>query len=233
MVIKNNLYFMKDFLKVIFFTLLIFSLYINTFTIYLFDTINKQEFNINKAESKMAALIEEKEKARYLISKYNQIIDINNVLIYFTNGNVRYSTMDIAYTIVDESRKNKIDPYLVLSLILTESSFNHRSISRKGAIGLMQILPNTAYYISKFKDDIDISHKKELFDPITNIKIGVSYFAYLLKKYNGNIKYAIIAYNLGPSNLNYRLRKKKKVPKFYYNRVIRNYQLISNVKNSA
>ncbi|WP_188020317.1 lytic transglycosylase domain-containing protein [Deferribacter autotrophicus] len=224
---------MNSFLKVLFFTLLTFSLYINSISAYLFDIINKQEIYINKIENKITTLINEKEDTRYLISKYNQIIDINNVLTYFTNGNVRYSTMDIAYTIVDESTKNNIDPYLVLSLILTESSFNHRSISRKGAIGLMQILPNTAYYISKFNDDIDISHKKELFDPITNIKIGVSYFAYLLKKYNGNIKYAIIAYNLGPSNLNYRLRKKKKVPKFYYNRVIRNYQLISNVKNSA
>ncbi|WP_161595885.1 lytic transglycosylase domain-containing protein [Deferribacter desulfuricans] len=181
----------------------------------------------------LSSLINKKSKNKYLISKYNQIIDINNVLSYLTNKNIKYSTMDISYTIVDESTKEHIDPYLILSLILTESSFNHKSISRKGAIGLMQILPNTAYYVSQLNDDIDISHRKELFDPITNIKIGISYFSYLLKKYNGNVKYAIIAYNLGPTKLNYRLRKNKKLPKFYYNKVLRNYQLISTIKNNA
>ncbi|MGA1862931.1 lytic transglycosylase domain-containing protein [Deferribacter thermophilus] len=221
------------FCKVLFLTLFTYSLLVTSLSQYYFNKIDLLEELSLKKTDYLASLYNSKSKNKYLISKYNQIIDINNVLSYLTNNNVPYSTMDISYTIVEESTKENIDPYLILSLILTESSFNHKSISRKGAIGLMQILPNTAYYISNLNDDIEISHKKELFDPITNIKIGINYFAYLIKKYNGNVKYAIIAYNLGPSNLNYRLRKKKRIPKFYYNRVIRNYQLISTIKNNA
>ncbi|BAI81060.1 conserved hypothetical protein [Deferribacter desulfuricans SSM1] len=229
---KNNLV-LNSFLNNLFLILFTYSILISALTYYNINKINMLEKLTSEKVTVLSSLINKKSKNKYLISKYNQIIDINNVLSYLTNKNIKYSTMDISYTIVDESTKEHIDPYLILSLILTESSFNHKSISRKGAIGLMQILPNTAYYVSQLNDDIDISHRKELFDPITNIKIGISYFSYLLKKYNGNVKYAIIAYNLGPTKLNYRLRKNKKLPKFYYNKVLRNYQLISTIKNNA
>lgn len=160
------------------------------------------------------------------IKRLNFFMDVKNIeeiISEFTSGYNDYTTTDIAYTIVEESVKNNIDPYLIVAMIKTESSFRYRIVSRKGAIGLMQILPNTAFYISSKTDEISLSHSKEIFDPILNIKLGVSYFVYLLNKYDGDEKLAIIAYNLGPTNLNRYLNRSDSYPEFYYHKVINNY----------
>jgi soluble lytic murein transglycosylase len=86
--------------------------------------------------------------------------------------------------------RSVVDPYLVLSLIRQESAFNERAMSRAGAMGLMQLMPRTA-------SRIEPRARRRLFDPTTNVRIGVKYFSKLLGKYNGDTELALAAYNAG------------------------------------
>lgn len=168
---------------------------------------------------------------REKIAFYSKVLDIKRLLSELKINIKNYSKTDLAYTIVKESAKHNIDPYLIIALIRTESSFRSHVISYKGAVGLMQVLPNTAYYISQKVDELDYRKKNELFDPIKNITFGINYFAYLKNKFNGNEQYAIMAYNLGPTNLNRYLNKRDYLPKFYYNRVMANYERILEINS--
>jgi soluble lytic murein transglycosylase len=103
--------------------------------------------------------------------------------------------------IMEASRRYQVDPYLVLAIIRSESSFRTDRISPKGAVGLMQIMPDTADWIvgkAGFRPD----GENYLFDPKMNIHIGTWYLAFLLQMYNGNQVKAIAAYNAGPGNVN-------------------------------
>lgn len=151
--------------------------------------------------------------------------DTVNVLRKFARWYDDKILKDIAFALVEESIKNDIDPLLMLAIMKTESSFRYSSVSAKGAVGLMQILPDTAYYISDKIADFDVQNKNELFDPVINIRLGVNYFAYLMNKL-GDQKLSIIAYNFGPSNLKSYIEYGKNPPLFYYYKVMDNYHSI-------
>ncbi|WP_022849844.1 lytic transglycosylase domain-containing protein [Limisalsivibrio acetivorans] len=170
----------------------------------------------------------EKQKAAFSA----KVLDIHAILSNFPVNYSKIGLMDFAYLIASEAEKHDIDPYLILALIKTESSFNKRVISHKGAVGLMQLLPGTAFYISNKTEGLTLNKAKELFDPEMNVKLGVSYFSYLINKYN-NVKYAIIAYNFGPGNMTRRLRSGSPLPSFYYNKVMKNYRLMMSYSSRA
>lgn len=136
----------------------------------------------------------------------------------------------IAAIIAREADKHNIDPVLVVSLIYVESSFNRKALSNKNAKGLMQLLPDTAEYIKR-KSRKDVDDAKNLFDVETNIKLGIAYLDYLITKTKGNIEYALIAYNMGPSNLNKAL-KRNKLPKTYSNKVLAEYNRLVKEVNA-
>lgn len=136
----------------------------------------------------------------------------------------------IAAIIAREADKHNIDPVLVVSLIYVESSFNRKALSNKNAKGLMQLLPDTAEYIKR-KSRKDVDDAKNLFDVETNIKLGIAYLDYLITKTNGNVEYALIAYNMGPSNLNKAL-KRNKLPKTYSNKVLAEYNRLVKEVNA-
>ena len=73
-----------------------------------------------------------------------------------------------------------VDKALILSFIRQESNFNKDAKSRKGALGLMQVLPSTAKFISKNKN-IKRGNKNILLEPLINIEVGQEYINYLLK----------------------------------------------------
>lgn len=89
-----------------------------------------------------------------------------------------------------------IDEMLIYSIIKAESNFEANAKSQSGAIGLMQIMENTAIETAKELDYDNIT-KEKLYEPEINIQIGVKYFAKLLKLYDNNLNLAIIAYNAG------------------------------------
>ena len=100
-----------------------------------------------------------------------------------------------------ESVKNRLDPFLTLSLIRQESMFDHRAVSPASARGLMQLMPATAKTtsdsMSKDAKDAQRFDEDSLFDPETNIRLGAAHFASLAGKYEGNVIRSIAAYNAG------------------------------------
>jgi len=80
-----------------------------------------------------------------------------------------------------------IEPRLALAIATTESNFNPNATSPKNAMGVMQLIPETA---SRF-------NVKDTFDPVENIKGGLSYLRWLLAYYRGNVALAVAGYNAG------------------------------------
>ena len=98
--------------------------------------------------------------------------------------------------IIDKySKIKKVDPFLIMALIKQESTFKASVVSPSRAYGLMQLLLNTANLMArKYKRRV---YRTNLFNPEINIKFGVEYLKDLIDKYNGNIYYALAAYNAG------------------------------------
>lgn len=87
-----------------------------------------------------------------------------------------------------------LDKPLLASLILKESGYNARAVSRAGAMGLTQLMPATARGIN---DRVFDGRYSDFFDPETNICMGAAHLAGLLGTYNGDVTAALIAYNGG------------------------------------
>ena len=92
------------------------------------------------------------------------------------------------------SLKYNLEYELVAGLICIESSFDNTTISSKGAVGLMQILPSTAEWLCEL-NNIEYNDDK-LTDPEFNINLGCYYLNLLIKKFD-NVDTAIVAYNAG------------------------------------
>lgn len=101
---------------------------------------------------------------------------------------IRLNTDDYADTVRAIAKKYKIDAALVRAVIHAESAFNAKALSKKGAQGLMQLMPGTA-------KDLGVTNA---FDVQQNIEGGVKYLAGLLNTFDGDIKLATAAYNAGP-----------------------------------
>ena len=98
------------------------------------------------------------------------------------------------------AEKYQVEENLIYALIKAESNFNEEATSHKGAIGLMQLMEETAVERSNIIDNETVE-THDLYDPETNIKLGTSYIAYLLGLYSGNTILALTAYNAGLGNV--------------------------------
>jgi len=128
----------------------------------------------------------------------------------------------LAGIIRKESRKYDYDWKLILAIIKTESQFNARARSHKGARGLMQVLPSTAEWLSP-KMGLKYGGRDSLYDPEYNIKLG-TYYLHILHQRFGSIDKAIAAYNRGPNGLARHLRQNKKLPSKYLAKVMGYYK---------
>jgi len=92
--------------------------------------------------------------------------------------------------------QNRLDPHLVASLIRQESEFNPQAISRANAMGLMQLLPGVGKGMAK---ELKIHHfsTDALLTPTTNLQLGTRYFKHMVDHYDGQVEYALAAYNAG------------------------------------
>lgn len=104
------------------------------------------------------------------------------------------------------SKENNVDKYMIYAIIKAESNFKSDVKSNSNAIGLMQLLENTAVEMSNLIKQDEIT-EKSLYDPEMNIKLGISYYSYLLKHYRGNNILALTAYNAGMGNVDNWIKK--------------------------
>jgi soluble lytic murein transglycosylase len=118
------------------------------------------------------------------------------------------------YKIIEEIRKYK-NPALIHALIKQESGFAASARSSAGAVGFMQIMPDTAKQVAK-KLKVKYSGKKLGSDIHYNMHIGSNYIESLLKKFDGSKILAIASYNAGPR------RTKKWIEEFYDPRIYSN-----------
>jgi len=93
-----------------------------------------------------------------------------------------------------------LDPYLVCAVIWTESKFDPDAYSQRGAIGLMQIMPETGEWIAG-KLDIADFETKMLYDPQINIRFGCWYLGYLSERFDGDVTKICAGYNAGPNKV--------------------------------
>jgi soluble lytic murein transglycosylase len=129
---------------------------------------------------------------------------------------------DLAHTIIEECDEYGMDPVFVLAVIQTESKFNPLAKGRFGELGLMQIRPPTAKWISE-RYQMPWRGDDALVDPIYNVKIGVAYMNYLRKSFKLNPGNYISAYNMGPRNVR-ELASAKVQPRIYAIQVVKHYQ---------
>lgn len=156
--------------------------------------------------------MEQKSKS-YKISFFYKFLNII-LIVYWTffafllvsNCFIRLFIYPVRYKeeVIKYSQEYDLDKYLIFSTIKVESNFDRNSKSSKGALGLMQILPSTAEFISK-KLNIE---EYDLFNENNNIQFGCFYIRYLLDKF-GNSDTAIVAFNAGEGNVSSWLKNKE------------------------
>ena len=138
-------------------------------------------------------------------------IDRANRIIEFST---RYRiTASLATTIYEAALAERLDPELAFRMVKLESQFNPRAVSKAGAVGLVQLMPSTARLFDKSVT------REDLFDPEINARIGFRYMRRLIGLYKGDVRLALLAYNLGEARVD-AARRAGRDPLEGYNRIL-------------
>jgi soluble lytic murein transglycosylase-like protein len=124
------------------------------------------------------------------------------------------AAIDLEQVVREASNKNRLDPDFVSSVIMAESNFKTHAVSKKGALGLMQLMPSTAAELGV----------ADPFDPRANVEAGTAHLSALLDRYNNDPIKALAAYNAGA----HRVKQYNGVPPYretraYINKIVRDF----------
>jgi soluble lytic murein transglycosylase-like protein len=127
----------------------------------------------------------------------------------------------VARTVVGEAHRHKLEPSLVMAVMHVESRYYNFAVSPVGAIGLMQVMPETGEELAS-RLGIRWLGPQTLFEPTTNVRLGVAYLRELSDRY-GSLSTALAAYNWGPGRIDRRLRLGADMPAEYSSLVLQAY----------
>jgi soluble lytic murein transglycosylase-like protein len=118
--------------------------------------------------------------------------------------------------VIQAASRHQVDPALIKAIIMAESGYNTRAISKRGAKGLMQLMPATAQALGVV----------DVFNPKQNISGGVRYFKQLVNQFDGDVKLALAAYNAGSRNVrHYQGIPPFKETRYYIKKVFKYYEI--------
>jgi soluble lytic murein transglycosylase-like protein len=128
--------------------------------------------------------------------------------------NTATTAFDLDQVVREASSRNRLDPDFVSSVIMAESNFKTHAVSKKGAQGLMQLMPATAAQLGV----------ADPFDPKANVEAGTAHLSALLDRYNNDPVKALAAYNAGA----HRVKQYNGVPPYretraYINKIVRDF----------
>jgi soluble lytic murein transglycosylase len=127
----------------------------------------------------------------------------------------------LARAIMEQSIKYQFDPIFLMAVIDNESTFDPEIRGQFGEIGLMQVKPSTAEWVSR-KYGLKFKGDDSLFDPVVNVKFGAAYLAYLRDRFDSQGRLYLAAYNMGVTNV-HRALGREVFPKDYPVHVIQHY----------
>ncbi len=133
----------------------------------------------------------------------------------------RISKKELEQAIAWYAKRYRLHPALLRAVIKTESDFVATAVSRRGALGLMQLMPRTAAAL----------RVRDPFNPVDNIAGGAKHLRHLLNRFNGNLPLALAAYNAGE----YRVKQYQQIPpiqetRYYVEKVLRYYHAFRSGK---
>jgi len=129
------------------------------------------------------------------------VVVLGGVTLLFLRGpsfwQRQYYPLAYQAQIRESATRHRVNPYLVAAVINAESGWGSEQVSRAGAQGLMQVMPDTAKDLAgSGRVDRDRFSPDKLLDPATNIEYGTAYLRYLVDRYH-EIETALAAYNAG------------------------------------
>lgn len=187
-----------------------------TLAIYiLFSALNF--INIEERKKNKSAVLVKKEEKK----PEDSVLDGEEIFRLIRRSARKLSAkeaLELTRLIQKECRNyEKIDLLLILAIIEVESMFSPEVVSPKGAIGLMQITPETMQFVTQ-QGGIPTNIPGSLFNPLINVRVGINYLALLIERFK-HIELALLAYNYGPARA-LKIMQRKTTSSVYVRKVL-------------
>jgi len=186
-----------------------------TFLILAVSNLTLYKGQKNTASQKPKTIFVKMDSSQFLnVNHSDAPVKYRPLLVY--DRNVEHQYHSIIHQAAD---RYQVDAALVKAIIMAESGYNPKAISKRGAQGLMQLMPETAEALGV----------EDSFNPKHNIDGGVRYFKKLVNRFDGDVRLALAAYNAGSKNVrDYQGVPPFKATRFYIKKVFKYYHIYKN-----